>query len=118
MAGFRLKSDRLRLSENDVESACLDVLRLHGYWPLRCHAGLFKSADGKRWIRGVEKGTPDWAALIKPSFFLEVKRPGGILSEAQQAKIYQLEKFFNLQTLVVEGVEELVEWLDRHKQSP
>jgi hypothetical protein len=115
---FQLKPPRVKLSENDVESACLDLLRLRGYWPTRMHAGLFKSVDGKRWIKGVERGTPDWAVLIKPSFFLEVKRPGGILSEVQREKIFQLEKFFDLQTVVVEDVEELVARLDRHQRSP
>jgi hypothetical protein len=110
---FRLKPPVLKMSENDVESGCLDLLRLRGYWPIRLHAGLFKSPDGKRWIRGVEKGTPDWAAFCSPSFFMEVKRPGGILTVDQENKIYQLEKFFGLKTIVVEGVEELLAWLDQ-----
>jgi hypothetical protein len=115
---FRLKEPVFKVSENDVESACLDVLRLRGYWPTRMHAGLFKSADGKRWIRGVEKGTPDWLAMRKPSFFVEVKRPGGVLSEIQKQRIFQLDKFFDLKTVVVEEVEELIDWLDHHQRSP
>jgi hypothetical protein len=32
-----------RLSENDVERACLDLLRLRGYWVIRQQSGLFKT---------------------------------------------------------------------------
>ena len=38
---FRLKHPRL--SENDVERACLDLLRLRGYWVIRQQSGLFKT---------------------------------------------------------------------------
>ena len=51
---FRLREPKLHVVENHVESACLDMLRVRGYWPVRLHAGTFKSADGKRWIKGVE----------------------------------------------------------------
>lgn len=115
---FQLKAPTLKLSENDVESACVDLLRLRGYWPIRLHAGLFKSADGKRWIRGVEKGTPDWAAFRSPSFLMETKRPGGVLSDDQKRKIFELEKFFGLKTIVVEGAEELLAWLDKQSAGP
>jgi hypothetical protein len=50
---FRLQHPRL--SENDVERACLDLLRLRGYWPIRLHAGRFKTPDGERWITGVDR---------------------------------------------------------------
>ena len=115
---FRLKSPQLRLSENDVESACLDLARLRGWWPIRLHAGLFRSPDARRWIRGVEKGTPDYILVKAPSFFLETKRPGGELSPEQRQKIFELEKFYGLKTLVVEGVEELIDWLDLLERSP
>ena len=116
MKRFQLKSPGIKLSENDVESGCLDLVRLRGYWPVRMHAGLFKSADCKRWIRGVEKGTPDWLAVAPPSFFIETKRPRrGVLTDEQERKIFELEKFWGLQTIVATGVEELLAWLDRHR---
>jgi hypothetical protein len=115
---FKLRPPVLKLSENDVESGCLDILRLRNYWPVRLHAGLFKSADGKRWIRGVEKGTPDYLAVRPPSFFMETKRPDGILSDDQKRKIDHLQRFFGLETIVVEGAEELLAWLERRDRSP
>jgi hypothetical protein len=114
---FRLKPLRLRLSENDVRKACLDLLRLHQWWPIRQHVGLFKTAD-QRWIRIGETGDPDYVVIKAPSFFLELKRPGGELSHEQIAKIHQLKQFYGLETVVVESVEELMDWLKRYERSP
>lgn len=115
---FRLKAQRVQLLENDVEKAALDLLRYRGWWPIRLHAGLFRSWDGKRAIHGLEKGTPDYVVVRSPAFFMETKRPGGILSDEQKAMIDRLERFNGLKTIVVEGVEELVAWLDRHNRGP
>ena len=114
---FKLKADRLVVSENDVRKACLDVLRLHHWWPIRQHVGLFKTRDD-RWVNIGETGDPDYVVVKAPSFFLELKRPGGKLSDFQRDRIRTLRQFYDLETVVVEGVEELVEWLDRHERSP
>jgi hypothetical protein len=114
---FRLKAPGVKLSENDVRKACLDLLRAHRWWPIRQHVGLFKTADG-RWINMGEEGDPDYAVIQAPSFFLETKRPGGELSMKQRERIYQLQQFYGLTTLVVENVEELMEWLTKHERSP
>jgi hypothetical protein len=60
---FDLKPPVLKLSENHVEKACLDVLGRRGYWVARLHAGTFRTADSKRWLKGVDKGTPDYVAV-------------------------------------------------------
>ena len=115
---FRLKSPTaLKLSENDVRKACLDVLRLHHWWPIRQHVGLFTTPDGRKVTIG-EKGDPDYVVVRAPSFFLETKRPGGVLSEQQRERIAVLRQFYGLETVVVESVEELIDWLDRHQRSP
>jgi len=114
---FGLKPPRLQLSENDVRKACLDLLRLHQWWPVRQHVGLFRTPD-QRWIRMGEPGDPDYAVVRAPSFFLELKRPGGELSDEQRKRIDVLQRFYGLETVVVEGVEELMEWLDRQVRSP
>jgi hypothetical protein len=77
---FRLTSPRL--SENDVEAACGDLLRLRGYWVTRVQSGLFRTPDG-RWVRIGKKGIPDYAAThgFYPGFLLEVKRPGEELAQ-------------------------------------
>lgn len=120
MKGFRLTpKGGLQLSENDVRKACLDVLRVRHWWPIRQHVGLF-STVGKnpRKISIGETGDPDYIIVKPPSFFLETKRPGGKLSPEQVARIALLKQFYGLDTVVVESVEELLEWLDRHERSP
>jgi hypothetical protein len=114
---FRLKSPKLKLSENDVRRACLDLLRVHHWWPIRQHVGLFKTR-GDNFIRIGEAGDPDYVVIRPPSFFLELKRPGGQLSDEQVVRINQLRQFYGLETVVVESVEELIQWLDRHERSP
>ena len=105
---FRLTGPKLKLSENDVERACLDVLRYRRLFPLRQNSGRFKTADG-RWITIGVPGIPDY---VIPKFFVEVKRPGGILSDVQRAKIYELDRWWDLKTIVVESVEDLIECLE------
>lgn len=109
---FQLKGDRLQLSENDVRNACLDVLRLHHWCPIRQQVGLFRPIGENNHIISIgEAGDPDYVVVKPPSFFLETKRPGGKLSDAQRRRIDQLQQFFGLETVVVESVEQLVEWL-------
>src|SRR5215813_10342973 len=55
MKRFRLTSPRVKLVENDVERACVDLLRLRGYYVVRLQSGLFRTPDG-RWIRIGEPG--------------------------------------------------------------
>jgi hypothetical protein len=49
MPRFRLTSPpKPKLSENDVERTCLDVLRYRGYRPVRVPAGKYRTPDGQR----------------------------------------------------------------------
>jgi len=113
---FRLRAPKP--SENDIESACLDLLRLRGYVPFRLHAGKFKSLDGKRYITGNQKGTPDWAALHGdyPGFLVEIKRPGGELNRNQIFRISVLETDYHLAVVTVDNVWDLQPWIDQHQR--
>jgi hypothetical protein len=116
---FRLKAPP-PLSENDVERACLDLLRVRGYYPARQHVGTFKTSDG-RWIRLGERGLPDYMVIHArhPGFMLEVKREaGGGLSADQRFKIQQLTLGYRLRVAVVASSRELAEWLTGHERSP
>jgi hypothetical protein len=117
MSRFRLTPPKIKLSENDVRRACLDVLRLRQWWPIRQHVGSFQTRD-QRWVHIGETGDPDYAVIKPPSFFLELKRPGGALRDAQRARIFQLWKAYGLETVVVDSVEELIDWLDQRERSP
>ena len=106
-----------RLSEKHVISACLDLLRLRGYFAVRLHAGTFKSADNRRWIKGVEKGVPDYVCMRGPyGFLLELKRPGEIPSPEQARKHEELRAFFRLTVGVVDSVDALIAWLDQYER--
>jgi hypothetical protein len=113
---FRLTPDP-PLCENDVERACLDLLALRGYWVGRNHCGTFKSADGRRWIKGAPKGTPDYTTVHEhfPGFLLEVKRPGGDVSPEQKTKITEIRLGYRLAIAVVDTVEALAVWLEQHE---
>lgn len=101
-----------------MERACLDVLRLRGYWVARLHAGSFKSADGARWIKGVAKGTPDYALEHErfPGFLMEVKRPGGQLSPEQTQTHLEIRLGYRIAIGTVDSVDALVLWLDQHER--
>lgn len=105
-------------SENDIEAGCITILELHNYWVVRLHAGVFQTLDGRRHVHGVKKGTPDYACLheFHRNFLLEVKRPGGTLSDDQRAQIQMLEWRFNLPIVVVESANELCNFLAKHER--
>jgi len=115
---FRLAAPRL--TENDVEAQCLDILNLHRYWVRKLHAGVFLSIDGRRHIKGVPKGTPDYVCLHgrHRSFLLEVKRPGGVLHPDQEIQIAVAREQFDLPVAVVDSIDALSAWLERHERSP
>src|SRR5215475_9052652 len=112
MPRFRLTSEKIRLSENDVERSCLDLLRLKGYRPQRLQVGRFKTSDG-RWINVGEPGIPDYCV---PRFYVETKAPGHSLSEIQQVRIMELERSWNVPVAVVDSVEALARWLEEFEQ--
>src|SRR5262252_1625358 len=114
MKRFRLTSPKIALTENDVERACVDLLRARGYYVVRLQSGLFRTPDG-RWVRVGEPGLPDYAC-IKDDFFLEVKRPGGKPSAAQIKKVFELEAAHRIQVATVDRVEHLVRWLDEREK--
>src|SRR5262245_47006559 len=121
MTRFRLTAPkRPRLAENDVERACLDLLRLRGYWIVRQHAGLAKTPDGRRWIHLGDKGLPDYAAVhaVHRGFLLEVKRPGQVLSADQVRKHEEIRVGYRVAICVVDNVSALPPWLALHELEP
>jgi hypothetical protein len=118
MRAFRLKAPVA--SENDIEAGCITILQLHNYWFAKLHAGVFKSLDGSRYVKGVPKGTPDYVCVhtLHRGFLMEVKRPGGELSDDQKIRIEYLELIFGLPIAVVSSAEELSAFLRQHERSP
>jgi hypothetical protein len=115
---FGLTPYKPKITENDVEKACLTVLRTRNYWVVRIHTGTFKSVDGKRFIKGAEKGTPDYqtAHSLYPGFLLEVKRPGEAPSPEQALKILEIRRGYHVAVAVVDSAEALNQWLNHHEK--
>ena len=109
-----------RATENDIEAGCMTILGLHKYWVVKLHAGTFQTLDCARKLKGVKKGTPDYACMHERhrGFLLEVKRPGGVLSPDQVAEINTLHIQYRLPIAVVDSVEALSSFLARHERSP
>ena len=119
MAKFRLKPQPPpKLSENDVERACIDLLRVRGWYVVRLQSGLFKTPDG-RFVRVGEKGLPDYVALhaVYPAFFLETKRPRRDTGAEQERKHWELTGAYHLAVVVIDRVESLKPWLDGFEQA-
>ena len=118
MAKFRLKPPPpLKLTENDVESACIDLLRIRGWYVIRLQSGLFKTPDG-RWVRVGKKGLPDYVAMhaVYPAFFMETKRPRGNPDAEQERTHWELTGAYRLAVVVIDRVESLKPWLDGFEQ--
>jgi len=115
-ARFRLRAPKVKLCENDIEHPCIQLLRMRGYFVIRTQSGLFKTPDG-RWTRIGEPGMPDYAVLHAqhPGFLLEVKRPGGTLSEVQKKKVWEIQMVYRLEIVVADRVEVLIEFLKRRE---
>jgi len=76
----------MTLRESDIQRAIMDWLTTHGvtWWRVPL-AGIFHQIGGKRILkRNPMRGHPDLAGVIGGIYFaIEVKRPGGKLSEVQ-----------------------------------
>ena len=115
-SAFKLTS--LNLNENDIEKACLDVLKVRGYLAVRIHSGTFRSADCKRWIKGADKGTPDYitAHARYPGFLLETKRPGAQLTDIQQYRVWEIQQGYRIAFFKADSAQALTRWLDQHER--
>ena len=113
---FKLRAPRLKVSENDVEKACRDVLNLRGYRLHRLHCGKARFPDGT-WVQLEEQGMPDWLCVhpAHPAFYLETKAPGGALSPAQRW-MHKILSAWRLPVVVVDDAMQLVAWLREHEE--
>jgi hypothetical protein len=105
--------------ESDIQNECIAYLEKQGYYVQRLNAGGYKM--GNAFVHGVKAGTPDIMAFKKylstdgvhkvqvpfiDLVFVEVKRPGGIVSKLQEVKMDELTQY-GARCFVVYSVEEL-----------
>jgi len=92
---FRLKPPRL--VERDVTGQVIDFLEARKWRCHRLQTGIFRSMDGKRYVRfgkDKDKGQTDWLCVHRqhPHFYLEMKRALGRLSIDQELWILSAEQ--------------------------
>ena len=114
---FRLRSPKPKVLEKHVVDACVDYLRVRGYWCVRQHVGLFKTPDG-RWIRMGIPGLPDYAAIHAryPGFMVEFKRPGAELDPLQYTAFDNIRDGYRLAAVKIDSLEALIRWLNEHER--
>ena len=116
MARFRLRAQKIQLSERDVRDACLMLLNLRHYWYRRMNSGLFRTVDG-RWHTEGQTGDTDYAVLHAqfPGFLLEFKRPGEKLRPEQERRHFEIQLGYQIAIAVVDSKEALEAFLNAHE---
>ncbi len=106
----KIRKPRAALPENVLERQICDFCVLRGWLPIRIQAGVFRSLDGKRYISGAKKGTPDWIfARRDQCMLIEAKAPGGRVS-AEQADFSRLAAALHLRYCMPHTLEEFTKW--------
>jgi hypothetical protein len=106
---------RAKLTEAQVTQQCCDLLRCHGWEPIRMQSALVTRSDGGRYRVG-EKGLPDYLCLrpISPGeaqcFWLELKGSGKKPSTEQLIWHEQARNRGHL-VCVADSVDALAEWV-------
>jgi hypothetical protein len=117
---FRLKPYKPykpKLREDDIETQCLTLLALRGWYVQRNHSGTFRSFDGRRIIKGHPKGTPDYTCCRDiHAFHLEIKRPGEKPSPDQIKRHNELRLLFRLEIVTIDSVRALDAWLTQFSE--
>ncbi len=107
---LRSQKPRAQLPENALERQICDFCRIRGWLPIRIQAGVFRSLDGKRYISGAKKGTPDWVFIRRDQCMLiEAKAPGGRVS-AEQADFARLSAALKLRYCMPRSLEEFMKF--------
>lgn len=106
-----------KLREDDVEEACKELLAYRGYYVVRIPTGLYRTPDGRRWVRVGTKGIADYVAIhgTYPAILIETKATGKELSPEQERLSDLLRLGFRLAVAKVDNVEDLVRILDQHE---
>lgn len=95
------------MSESQIVSSCLDLLKLKNIFSYRQNSGALKTERGG-FIRFGTKGAPDIVAVIKGQYIgIEIKKPKGVQSPGQKEFQKNLEKAGG-QYWLIRSVEELL----------
>ena len=117
MSRFALSPSKPLYTEADVIQRCRAILERRGYWLQRNPVGLYQCVSDKSWAKFGPEGIPDYTAIHAkyPAFFVEFKRPGKLLREAQQTKFGEIQFGYGLAAVMVDSPEMLVDFLNGHE---
>lgn len=108
------------MTEQEVQKSILDYLKFQQLWCQKIQSGMAMGLYTQTIIKLADAGTPDilcathpvtvdgW--LIHPLGFIEVKKPGGVLSDVQIARLRALHKAQH-RWLVAISVDDVIKWL-------
>ena len=112
------------MKEADTQKTILDYLKFQNHWCTKIQSGAVLNAYTGTYVSMAEAGTPDILCamkpikvdeyLIHPIGFIEVKRPGASLGDAQVYRLRALNKQGH-RWLVAESVDDVIKWFDDPK---
>lgn len=101
------------MTETDLQRSIKKALERNGFWVLRMGVNMKR---GKRGTQSGEPGTPDLLMLGRARGWLEIKVPGGELSDEQRSwherAIAQGERVATV-TSVEDAIRTAIRWRDR-----
>ena len=116
---FRLRSPKPpKPLEKHVVKACVEYLRIRGYWCQKQPVGTFRTLDGSRIVAFGVAGLPDYGTMhsFYPGFMIEFKRPGGELDPLQYTAFDNIRDGYRLAVVKIDSLEALIPWLDEHER--
>ena len=98
------------MTEQDIQNSIRIKLSEMGFAVFRTNVGKLKLSDGRWFDTGLPKGHTDlYAVRDGKIYYIEVKKPGGKVSEAQKAFIETMKTRYGCTAGIVFNVEEAVE---------
>ena len=100
------------MKESEIQKQCIDWLRANGFWANKLHVGPIQLGNGKRWAKNPLRGAPDIIAIRDAIYYgIEVKRPGGKLSNEQIRFHEEIRAKGGAVIMVVYSLEDMVNQL-------
>ena len=98
--------------EADIQSKILDFLEEKGFMVVKFHNGSHKVRGGFIRARKTSVGIPDIIGMTPNGRFIgvEVKKPGGVATKEQKAKVAQINASGGV-AVIVESLGELIQKL-------
>ena len=92
------------LRERDITEQIKGFLESRGWTGFRLQSGTVRGLTRGTFMRLAKKGTPDWVFVrAREALFVEVKRPGGVMS-ADQAKWFEWAEVQGIQRICADGL--------------